>query len=41
MRAGETLKMTSRAADSDRAVPLSVSLKGFAAAFDRVNALAR
>jgi invasion protein IalB len=41
MRGGETLKVMSKAADSDRAVPLSVSLKGFGAAFDRVNALAK
>ena len=41
LRAGETLKLTSRAADSDRGVPLSISLKGFAAAFDRLSALTR
>ena len=35
LRAGEALKVRSKAADSDRAVPLSISLKGFGAAVDR------
>ncbi|MGH6763715.1 MAG: invasion associated locus B family protein [Phyllobacterium sp.] len=36
LHAGEVLKATAKAADSGQAIPLSISLKGFSAAFNRV-----
>lgn len=39
LRAGETLKATAMTANSNQAVPLSMSLKGFSTAFDRVTEL--
>jgi invasion protein IalB len=41
LRAGEALKATAKAFDGGQAVSLSVSLKGFSAAFDRVAVLVK
>lgn len=41
LRAGGVLKAMAKAANSDRDIPMAISLKGFGAAFDRVSALTR